>query len=107
MKHHEHLEAKRLNKDTERGMNMYVNSIAKFRDGALTLSKKGLSDMEGKSGGFNKESGKSKQNKEFKKSFEQIEKERVSNPEFMTGKRFRKKKGNVGKKFKGGKRRKR
>jgi hypothetical protein len=39
MKHHEHAEAKRLNKDTERGMNLYVNSAAKYRDGALTISK--------------------------------------------------------------------
>ena len=51
-----------------------------------------------------KQSGKPK---EFKKSFEQIEKEREANPEFMTGKRFRKKRGNVGKKFKGGKKKKR
>ena len=42
VKHHEHLEAKRLNKDTERGMNLYVNSVAKYRDGALKISKKGL-----------------------------------------------------------------
>jgi hypothetical protein len=34
-------------------------------------------------------------------------KSRDSNPEFMTGKRFRKKKGNVGKKFGAGKRKKR
>ena len=72
MKHHEHLEAKRLNKDTERGMNLYVNSIAKYRDGALTLSKKSISQFEGK-GPMGKESGKPK---EFKKSFEQIDKER-------------------------------
>lgn len=33
-------------------------------------------------------------------------KARELNPEYMTGKRFRKKKGNVGKKFKGGKKKK-
>ncbi len=43
VKHHQQLEDKRLKKDTERGMNLYVNSAAKYRDGALTLSKRGIS----------------------------------------------------------------
>ena len=44
---------------------------------------------------------KPKQSK--KRTYEEISKTRESNPEFMTGKRFQKKKGNVGKKFKKGK----
>lgn len=43
--------------------------------------------------------------KKKKKSYEDIIKIRDSNPEYMTGKRFRKK-GGAGKKFKGGKRNK-
>ena len=48
VKHHQQMEEKRLKKDTERGMNLYVNSAAKYRDGALTLSKKGIQEIEGK-----------------------------------------------------------
>ena len=83
-------------------MNLYVNSAAKYRDGALNLSKQGIKQIEGKS--FNKER---KGPHPSKRTYEVIAQNRETNPEFMTGKRFRKKRGGVGKKFKGGKRKKR
>ena len=100
LKHHEHLEAKRLNKDTDRGINLHMHSAAKFRDGALNLTKEGIRKIEGRDGNNNHHK------KQHKKSYEEIKQVRDSNPEYMTGKRFRKKKGGVGKKFSGGKRHK-
>lgn len=47
-RHNEQLEAKRLNKDTERGINLHLNSAAKYRDGALNLTKAGISMIEGR-----------------------------------------------------------
>ena len=95
-KHHEHLEEKRLNKNTERGLNLHVNSAAKFRDGALNLTKHGINMIEGR-----EQDRKGGIHKKAKKTYEEIVAQRDSNPEFMMGKRFRKKKGGVGKKFKG------
>jgi hypothetical protein len=61
-KHHEHLEEKRLNKNTERGLNLHVNSAAKFRDGALNLTKHGINMIEGREqdrkGGIHKKAKK-------------------------------------------------
>ena len=53
MKQKEQIEAKKQNRDSDRGMNLYVNSAAKYRDGALNLSKQGIKQIEGKA--FNKE----------------------------------------------------
>jgi hypothetical protein len=92
-----------LNKDTDRGINLHLFSAAKYRDGALNLTREGINKIEGR------EPFKKKKPFEKKKSFEDIIKVRENNPEFMTGKRFHKKRGNVGKKFKksgGGKRHK-
>ena len=50
-KHHEAIEAKRLNKDTERGINLHQHSAAKFRDGALNITKQGIRMIEGKEHG--------------------------------------------------------
>ena len=97
------MEAKRLNKDTERGINLHMHSAAKFRDGALNLTKQGIRTIEGRD---DSKGGQFKHPK--KRSYEEIAKTRDINPEYMTGKRFGKKRGGVGKKFrsKGGKRHK-
>jgi len=65
-RHREQLEAKRLNKDTERGINLHAHSAAKYRDGALNLTKDGIRMIEGrrKEGGHKKNYGK--------KSYEEI-----------------------------------
>ena len=97
MKHNEKLEEIRLNKNTERGMNLHQNTGAIYKDGALNLTKSAINKIEGR------EPEHKKHLHGQKKSYEDISKYRESNPEFMTGKRFRKKKGNVGKKFKKGK----
>jgi len=106
-KHYEGAEAKRLNKDTERGMNMHLFSGAKFRDGALNLTKSGINTIEGRTFVKKGHASSEKLNKYLKpgekpkRSYDEIVETRENNPEFMTGKRFRKKKGGVGKKFKG------
>ena len=97
-KYNDKVEAIRLNKDTERGMNLHQFTGAVYRDGALNITKKGISQIEGRY-----TDPKKKQHKNQKKSYEDIMAGREVNPEFMTGKRFRKKRGNVGKKFKKGK----
>ena len=84
-----------MNKGTERGLNLHLHSAAKFRDGALNLTRKGIADIEGKS-------GTSGVHKKHKKTYEEIMQSRDSNPEYMMGKRFKKKKGGMGKKFRGG-----
>lgn len=83
-------------------MNLHLFSGAKYRDGALNLTKTGINQIEGRANQpFGKGKGVHQKNK---KTYEDIVKERDSNPEYMTGKKFKKKKGNVAKKFKGGKR---
>jgi len=47
-KHHEHIEEIRQNKHTERGLNLHLHSAAKYRDGALTLTKQGINKIEGR-----------------------------------------------------------
>lgn len=104
-KHNDQLEAKRLNPSgTERGMNLHLYSAAKFRDGALNLTSEGINKIEGKEKMRKKNHlGASRKQK---RKFEDIVKVREDNPEYMTGKKFQKKRGNVGKKFKTGKKNK-
>ena len=64
-RHHEQIEARRLNKDTERGINLHAHSAAKYRDGALNLTKEGIRNIEGR-----REGGEKK--KQGKKSYEEI-----------------------------------
>ena len=87
---------------------MHQFSAAKYRDGALNLTRHGINMIEGKYQGgkksfHRKDDHVAKGPNLHKKSYEQIQSERTHNPEFMTGKKFQKKKGNVGKKFKTGK----
>eukprot|EP00347_Sterkiella_histriomuscorum_P009773 403339948 len=93
----------RQNLDKDRGINFHLYSAAKFRDGALNLTKEGIRQIESDE----PITRITKHGNQSRKSYDEITKQRESNPEFMTGKRFRKKKGNVGKKFKSKKKGKR
>ncbi|CDW75387.1 UNKNOWN [Stylonychia lemnae] len=92
-------EISRQNLDKDRGINLHLYSAAKFRDGALNLTKEGIRKIEEDDDGSGKQHRLGP--KKNKKTFDEIQNKRQSNPEYMTGKRFRKKKGNVAKKFKG------
>lgn len=82
---------------------MHLHSVARFRDGALVLSKQAIKDIESDAPISSRPANAHKHGQ--KRSYEQIKETRETNPEFMTGKRFRKKKGNVAKKFRGAKKR--
>lgn len=88
---------------------MHMTGAAKYKDGVLNLTKAGIRSIEGtgemRPNKFQRSSAGGNDGPSFnkhpkKRSYEEISKVREDNPEYMTGKRFRKKKGNVGKKFK-------
>ena len=93
-------EDKRLNLGTERGINWHAHSAFKFKDGALQLTKDGLKSSGLTESEISKSSlGKRKEGERKKWTYEEIQKERESNPEFRSGKKFKKLKGSMGKKF--------
>lgn len=66
----EHIEEKRLNKTTERGLNLHLHSIAKFRDGALNLTRSGIKSIDGKNGSQFNDSRRSGIHNKDRKSYE-------------------------------------
>ena len=103
-------EEKRLRLDTsERGINWHQMSLAKYKNGALHFSKAALERFEKGDflGGAYKSAGVSasvddikigREKKEKKKhTYEEIMKKREVNPEYMTGKRYKKSRGAMGK----------
>lgn len=88
-------ELSKSNMDKDRGINLHLHSAAKYRDGALNLTKEGIRKIEGDESTDKRRTGPKK-----RKTYDDIQKVREDNPEYMTGKKFKKKRGNVGKKFK-------
>ena len=108
-KHQQEREIRKARLDvSDRGMNWHLQSIAKFRDGALHVSKDAIRKIDtadltgstfakvhtGREEQF-KMRGEKKQKKKL--TFEQIQKERETNEDFMRGKKFKKHRGAMGK----------
>ena len=93
-------EEKRLHLNTDRGMNLHRFSELKYKNGALHLSKhsvqKYTSDQDENKNKISENSKKIKKNKKL--SYQEILKERETNSEFATGKKYKRAKG-AAKKF--------
>ena len=97
-RHTEAREDKLARKDTSnRGLNLHRHTEMKYHNGALKVSKEGMrqftSEREEK---FHLNLNSKKIRKE-RKSYDEIKKIRESNPEFATGKKYKKSKGSFGK----------
>ena len=90
-KDHQSREDKRLRINSDRGVNLHRYTDFKYRNGALHLSKDMLKKYtdDGPSD-INKVSDKSKGIGKKKYTYEEIVKRRELNPEFATGKKFKK-----------------
>ena len=84
-------EDKRLRLNTDRGMNLHRFTDLKYKNGALTLSKDKLKKYT--SDGGPPVSDKSKGIKKNRLTYEEIKKQREENPEYATGKKYKRSKG--------------
>ena len=86
---------------TNRGLNLHRFTDFKYANGALNLSKDGVKQYTNDRTTSRKSATdhlhKTKNIKKEKMSYEFIKKQRIENPEFATGKQFRRSKGSAGK----------
>ena len=83
-------EDKRLRLNTDRGMNLHRFTDLKYKNGALTLSKDKLQKY---TGDYDRVPIKKESKNIKKRSYEDIMKQRSENPEYATGKKYKRSKG--------------
>ena len=86
-------EEKRLRLNTDRGMNFHRFTDMRYKDGALNVSKEGVKKYTSEESVRPQLSHHSKEIKKQKLSYDEIMKARAHNPEFGTGKKYKRSKG--------------
>ena len=95
---HKKKEDKRLRLDTSnRGLNFHKFTDLRYKDGALNVSREGLKKFTDDNYSAPKLSHHSKPIAKNKLSYDQIKAKQALNPEFATGKKFKKNRGSSSK----------